>query len=102
MIELGSDIFLGGLDQASVAFEIRIVLAHEAAGRFGLSDPFLDGRQVMHLFRMQQRFHDAAIGMAAHNDMGNFEDRHRILDGRRAPALHRSIGRDHVAGIPEE
>ena len=61
MVELSPDVFLRGFDQAVVAFEIDIVFPHQAPGGFRLSDPFLDGRQVMDVFGMQERLHDPAI-----------------------------------------
>lgn len=38
MVELGSDVFLGCLDQVVVALKFGIVLMHDAAGGFGLPD----------------------------------------------------------------
>ena len=63
--------------------------------------PFLDGRQVLYLFRVQKGFHDTAIGMAADNDVRDFQYRHRVLDGRGTAALHGPIGRDQVSGISQ-
>ena len=44
VIQLGTDIFLCRFDEAIVAFESNMVLAHQASGGFGLSHPFFDGR----------------------------------------------------------
>src|SRR4029079_1638455 len=101
MIELRPDVLLSRFDQAVVAYEVDITFTHETPCSFCLSDPFLDGGQVMDLFRMQQRLHDAAIRVTAHDDVRYFEHGHPIFDGCRASALHRSIGRHHVAGISQ-
>lgn len=101
MVELGSYVFLRRLDQAISALEIGIVLMHHAARGFALPQPLLDGRQGVNVLRMQESPHDAAIGMAADDDVGNLQDSHRLFDGRRAPALHRAIGWYHVTGVSE-
>ena len=40
--------------------------------------------------------------MTADDDVRNFEHGHRVFDGRRASALHRAIGRHHVAGVSQD
>lgn len=39
--------------------------------------------------------------MATNNDVRNFEHGHRVLDRRRTPALHRTVRRYHVTGVPK-
>lgn len=101
MVELGSDVFLGRLDQAIVALQIGIVLVHQAAGRFSLPDPFPERGQVGDRFRIQQGLHDGTIGMATHDDVENLQDRHHVFDRGRAAALHRTLRRHHVASVSE-
>jgi hypothetical protein len=72
------------------------VLVHQAPCSFGLSDPLLDGRQVVNVLWMQEGFHDATICMPTDNNVGNLLDGHRVFYGRGAAALHRAIGRHHI------
>src|SRR5687768_3649022 len=60
MVQLGPDVFLRGLDQTIVAFEIDIVFPHQASSGFRLCHPLPDSWQVVDLFRIQERFHHRA------------------------------------------
>ena len=57
MIQLGSDILLGCLNQASLSLEVRVVFSHEAAGRFCLPDLFFNSGKNRTRLR-DARLHD--------------------------------------------
>lgn len=50
---------------------------------------------------MQYGLRDRTIGMAADNDVQHLQDCHRLFDGGRATALHRTIRRHQVTGVSE-
>lgn len=75
------------------------MLKHDAACGFGLPDPFSESGQVGDSLRIQQGLHDGTIGVTADNDVGNFQYGHRVFDSGGTAALHRAIGRHHVADV---
>ncbi|MNP08388.1 hypothetical protein D3C76_1004550 [compost metagenome] len=101
VVELRHHVFLGEHAQGIVVGATAVLLDHHL-GHFGMAQPGLHRGHALQGLGVEHRFHCAAIGVAADDDVVHAERHHRELDGGGNAAVHLTVGRHHVADVASD
>src|SRR5205085_4487835 len=74
----------------------------DAFRRLGVGQPLGDGRKIRNLRRIEQAFDGAAVRVTADDDVLDAESCDGELDRGRFAASLTGMGRNDVAGVPED
>ena len=99
VVELRHHVLFGQHGQGLLVVAAVAVLCHHAARYLGMTQPGFHRGHGFQRGRVEHRFHRAAVGVAANDDVLHAQGHHRVFDGGGDAAHHLPVGRHHVTDV---